>query len=154
MTTDLKKAIKAARPHLKTVTPLAHAILIIYAIFNILIGFSFILAVDHYRLSSAPLLIVNDIFTYDIWGFIFVAVGLLKLYSVKINNWALSRRSLLVGVAIKAAWAIALVVRSFTSPGTWLIMIMWVTLACIQIMTFILFMPPAVISNKQPGEGQ
>jgi len=147
----IEKAIKQARPNLKTVTPLAHAILNIYAIFNIALGISFILAIDSSRIT-APLLIVNEVFTYDFWGFVFIAIGILKLYSIKTNNWNLSRKSLLVGVAIKAAWAIALIVRSLTSPGTWLVTIMWLALALVQIVTFIFFMPPAVESYKQRRE--
>ena len=148
---DLDKAIKQARPNLKTVTPLAHAILVIYAFFNLFLGVSFILAIDQSRIT-APLLIVNDVFTYDFWGYVFVAIGLLKLYSIKTNNWALSRKSLLVGVAIKAAWAIALIVRSLTSPGTWLVTIMWLALALVQIATFIFFMPPSTEGYKQRRE--
>lgn len=152
MTKDLEKAIKLARPRMKAVTPLANSILTIYAFFNLFLGVSFILALDQSRLSSAPLLIVNDVFTYDFWGFVFVAIGILKLYSIKTNNWALARKSLLVGVAIKAAWAIALIVRSITSPGTWLITLMWLALAFVQIATFIFFMPPSVASYKQRRE--
>jgi hypothetical protein len=149
MTKDLEKAIKIARPNLKVVTPLAHAILSIYALFNIALGISFILALDQARIT-APLLIVNDIFTYDFWGFVFVSIGILKIYSIKTNTWKLSRQTLLVGVATKATWAIALIVRSITSPGTWLVTIMWLALALIQIATFIFFMPPNIQTSAQP----
>lgn len=146
--TTLEKQIQKARPLLKTVTPLAYWIITIYAYFNILLGISLFLAVDQNKLT-ASLIIVNDIFSYKFWGIVFMVIGILKLFALHTNNWKLSRQSLLVGVAIKAAWALALVVRSLTSPGTWLVSIIWIALAAIQIVTFIFFMPPSMATNKQ-----
>jgi len=146
--TTIEKQIQKARPLLKTVTPLAHWIITIFAYFNILLGISLFFAVDQSKIT-ASLIIVNDIFSYRFWGVIFIAIGVLKIFALKTNNWDLSRKSLLVGVSIKAAWALALVVRSLTSPGTWLVTIIWLALASIQIVTFIFFMPPAIATNKQ-----
>jgi hypothetical protein len=151
--TTLEKQIQKARPLLKTVTPLAYWIITIYAYFNILLGISLFLAVDQSKIT-ASLLIVNDIFSYKFWGIVFMAIGVLKLVALHTNNWKLSRQSLLVGVAIKAAWALALVVRSLTSPGTWLVSIIWIALAAIQIVTFIFFMPPSMATNKQSRRGE
>lgn len=145
---ELEKQIRKARPSLRMVTPLAHWIITIFAYFNILLGLALFLALDQTRVS-APLLIVNGFFTYKFWGVVFILIGVLKLFALKTNNWKLSRKSLLVGVSIKAAWALALVVRSTTSPGTWLVTIIWVALAAIQITTYIFFMPPAMTSNKK-----
>lgn len=145
---DLAKKIQQARPLLKTVTPLAYWIITVYAYFNILLGISLFFAVDQSKIT-ASLLIVNNIFSYKIWGIVFITVGLFKLFALHTNNWDLSRKSLLVGVSIKAAWALALIVRSLTSPGTWLVSIIWIALAAIQIVTFIFFMPPSVATYKQ-----
>lgn len=150
--TSIEKEIQKARPSLKMVTPLAHAIILVFAVFNILFGLSLFFAIDQTKIT-ASLLIVNNVFSYKFWGVVFILIGLLKLFALKTNNWDLSRKSLIVGVAIKAAWAVALVVRSFTSPGTFLVSIIWVALAAIQISTFIFFMPPAIPSPKQPEVG-
>lgn len=149
---SIEQELKKARPSLRTVTPLAHAVLQIYAYFNILLGISFLFALDQSKIDT-PLLIVNDLLSYKFWGFIFIGIGMLKLYSLYTNNWNLSRKSLLVGVSIKAAWALALVVRSFTESGTWFITIIWLTLAAVQISTFIFFLPPA-INSKSPTSGK
>lgn len=149
MTSELLKELHKARPKLRTVTPLAHAVLLVYAFFNIFLGVSLFVTIDQSRITS-PLLIVNDVFSYKFWGVLFVVLGLFKLFALKTNNWDLSRKSLLVGVAIKAAWALALVVRSTANAGTWLITLMWLALAAVQIVTFIFFMPPAVQTTKQP----
>ena len=155
MTTHhLAKEIQKARPNLRTVTPLAHAVLVVYALFNIFLGISLFVTIDQSRVT-APLLIVNEVFNYKFWGIIFVLLGCVKLFAIKTNNWDLSRKSLLLGVAIKAAWALALVVRSTAHAGTWLITLMWLALAAVQIVTFIFFMPPAIQSDKQPeGDDQ
>lgn len=144
----LKKKLQQARPCLKTVTPLAYWITIVFAYFNFFLGISLFFAVDQSKVS-APLIIVNDIFTYKFWGTVFILVGLLKLYALRANNWELSRHSLLIGVSIKAAWALALVIRALSSPGTWLMAIMWIALAMIQITTYIFFMPPSTAAYKQ-----
>lgn len=148
----IKKQLQEARPRLKMVSPLVHWIISIYAYFNIIFGLSLLFAVDQSKIS-ASLLIVNNILSYKFWGIVFIAVGILKLFALKTNNWDLSRRSLLVGVSIKAAWAVALVIRSLTSPGTFLVSIIWVALAAIQMVTFIFFMPPSIATNKQTGVG-
>lgn len=146
--TTLEKQILKARPSLKVVTPLAFWIIVVYAVFNILLGISLFFAIDQTKIT-ASLIIVNDFFTYRFWGIVFIAIGILKLIALKTNNWSLSRKSLLVGVSIKAAWALALIFRSITSPGTWLVTIIWLALSAIQVITFIFFMPPGVTSNKQ-----
>lgn len=149
---SIEKQIQHARPNLRTVSPLAHWILVIYATLNIALGISLILTVDQHRVS-ASLIIVNELFTYHFWGIVFILIGIFKFYAITTNNWLLARRSLLVGVSVKAAWAIALIVRILTSPGTVLITILWISLALIQIGTFIFFMPPAMSSKTREEQG-
>lgn len=151
-TQSIEKELKKARPSLRTVTPLAHAVLQIYAYFNILIGISFLFAIDQSKITN-PLLIVNEITNYKFWGMVFIGIGVLKLYSLYTNNWNLSRKSLLVGVSIKAAWTLALIVRSLSESGTWFITLIWLALAAVQIATFIFFLPPA-INTKSPTSGK
>lgn len=152
MTPDLQKQLRNARPRLKVVSPLAHAVVMIFGIINILLGVSLFFAIDQSKIPTS-LIIVNEVFNYHFWGIIFIVLGSIKLISLKLNNWNLSRKSLLLGVAVKAAWALALVVRALASPGTWLIAILWIALAAIQIATFIYFMPPSVVTNVQPKNG-
>ena len=146
---DLQRQLRHARPSLKLVSPLAHAVVLIFGLFNLFLGISLIFAIDQDRITS-PLIIVNDVFNFRFWGIVFILLGSFKLASLKWNSWTASRRSLLLGVAVKSAWAFALIIRSTTNSGTWLITLMWVALAAIQIATFIYFMPPSVTTNKQP----
>lgn len=148
MTDKLKKQIEKARPRLKVVSPLAYWIVLVMGWFNIILGLTFIIGIDSTRFT-APLLIVNELLTFDLWGVVFILIGLLKLYSLKVNNWKLSRSTLFLGVSVKAAWMIALTIRSFISPGTLLLNILWVTVALLQMGAYVWFMPPSTESYKQ-----
>lgn len=147
--TRVLKELRHARPRLKVVSPLAHAIVLIFGLFNLFLGISLVLAIDQDRVTS-PLIIVNDVFNFRFWGITFILLGLFKLLSLRLNNWSMSRKSLLLGVAVKSAWALALIVRSSANSGTWIVTILWLALAAIQIAAFIYFMPPSVPTNKQP----
>lgn len=141
MKEKLKQQLREARPTLRVVSPLAHWVVVIMAVFNLILGAALFLAVDQNRVS-APLLIVNEILTFKIWGALFFAIGLLKLYSIKVNDWNLSRKTLLMGVSVKAMWAVALTIRSIVSPGSIFLNLLWVTVAALQMATYIWFMPP------------
>lgn len=144
----LKHQLEKARPKLKVVSPLAYWIVLVMGWFNIILGTTFIFGIDATRFT-APLLIVNELLTFDFWGAVFIFVGIMKLYSLRVNNWKLARSTLFVGVSIKAAWMIALTIRSFISPGTLLLNILWVTIAVLQIGAYIWFMPPSTDSYGQ-----
>ena len=146
--TSNEKQIRMARPKLKVVSPLAYWTVIVMAVFNILLGASFLFLVDLSRFS-APLIIVNDLLTFRFWGIVFIAIGLLKLYSIITNNWKLARQSLIIGVSIKAAWMVALIFRVIVSPGTFFLSLLWATVALLQMGAYVWFMPPAMGSFKQ-----
>lgn len=148
--TNIEKQLQHARPRLKLVSPLAHWTVLVMAWFNILLGSAMLLVLDH-RIFSSPLLIVNDVFTFQFWGILFLGLGLLKLWSLKINDWRLSRNTLLLGVAVKAAWMVALTFRSVIEPQTLFINLCWITIALLQMGAYVYFMPPAVSTNVQAG---
>lgn len=145
---NLIHEIRDARPNLRTVSPLAHYIVFLLGIFNVLLGLTLMFGIDKSRLS-ASLIIVNEFASYTFWGVVFIALGILKLYSLKVNDWKLARRSLIIGVSIKAAWSVALIFRVFISPGTVFITLCWLIIAAMQMATFIFFMPPSTEGYKQ-----
>lgn len=148
--TNIEKQIQKARPSLKLVSPLSYLIVATMAVFNIILGLSFLLLIDQSRFS-APLLIVNEIFTFNFWGVVFIAIGMLKLYSLVHNDWNLARKSLILGVSVKAAWTVALIIRMLVSPGTFFLTLCWVTIGIIQMSCYIFFLPPAMGQLKKPG---
>lgn len=140
--------IREARPSLRIVSPLAHYVVLIMGIFNILLGLTLIYGIDKSRLS-ASLIIVNEFSSYTFWGVLFIILGIVKLYSLKKNDWKLARNTLIVGVAIKAMWSVALIFRIFISPGTVFITLCWLCIAALQMATYIFFMPPNIGEYKQ-----
>ena len=148
MKSSLKEQIRQARPSLRMVSPLAHWTVMTMAVFNLLLGASLLTLVDQTRLS-APLIIVNDLFTYKFWGIIFILIGFLKIYALVSNRWELARTSLFVGVSVKAAWAVALIIRVLVSPGTFFLTLLWVTVAALQMGAYIWFLPHGFIHAKK-----
>lgn len=147
----LRQELRDARPKLKAVSPLSYWIILVMGWFNIFLGSSFILAIDEAKFT-ASLLIVNDLLTFKFWGAVFIVIGILKLLSLKTNNWAFARNTLFIGVSVKAAWMVALVIRTFISPGTVFVSLLWVTIALLQIGAYIWFMPPSTEGYKQRRE--
>ena len=143
---SLKTQLHIARPNLRTVSPMAYWTVLVMAFFNFVLGASLYLLFDAPRLS-APLIIVNDILTYKFWGIVFVAIGIMKIYSLLTNRWELARTSLIVGVAVKAAWSVALIVRVLVSPGTFFLTLLWVTVALLQMGAYIWFLPHGFVGN-------
>lgn len=148
MKSSLKEQIRQARPSLRMVSPLAHWTVMTMAVFNLLLGASLLTLVDQTGLS-APLIIVNDLFTYKFWGIIFILIGFLKIYALVYNRWELARTSLFVGVSVKAAWAVALIIRVLVSPGTFFLTLLWVTVAALQMGAYIWFLPHGFIHAKK-----
>lgn len=146
MTTDITKQLDKIsstppyRPRLRSFAPLAYWVTFVYALMNLLLGISLFFALDDARLS-ASLLIVNDITSYKFWGVVFMFLGVMKFYGLFGNHWNLTKRLMLLGVAVKVAWAIALIIRSLVSPGTILVSLLWLSLAAIQMITVIFFVP-------------
>lgn len=150
MRLQLRRELRHARPSLHKVSPLSWWIVMVMAIFNVVLGLSFLLLVDEDRFA-APLFIVNDVLTFKLWGWLFIVLGLVKGFSIFINNWGLARASLFMGVSVKAAWMVALTIRTIISPGTFFLNILWIALALIQMGAYVYFLPPALTTkpNKE-----
>lgn len=149
---DISKEIRHARPKLRVVSPLAYWIVMILGVFNLILGAAFFFAVDATKITTS-LIIVNDILTFRFWGIMFFALGVFKLFALFTNKWNFARSSLLIGVTLKAAWAIALTIRTIVSPGTVFLSVIWLALALIQTVTYIFFMPPNIQPALKRPEG-
>lgn len=142
---QLTQAIKEARPRLILVSPLAAKIIIIFAVINVLLGLS--LATTQATLTT-PLAVAPSPGFYQLWGLLFGLLGLVMFWAYRRNSWRIMRHTMVVGMAFKFAWAIALVVRyvsgEFTNP---FVLIVWVGLAAIQAVTYVHFMPIPTIEK-------
>lgn len=142
MTSELDRELQHARPSLRSVSPLSWWTVLVMGLFNLVLGTSLFFGVDQSKIAPS-LLIVNDILTYDFWGVIFFSLGLTKLYSLITNNWKLARSSLFIGVSIKSALMVALIIRTFISPGTVFLSVLWAAIALLQMGAYIWFLPPS-----------
>ena len=142
---EISQAIKEARPKLILVSPLAAKIVIIFGVLNILLGAGFIFT---QAVLATPLAIAPTLLAYQLWGLAFFALGVAMLWAYKRNSWRIMRHTMVIGIAIKFAWAIALVIRyvsgEFTNP---FVLIVWVGLAAIQAVTYVHFMPIPTIEK-------
>lgn len=146
MRLQLKRELRKARPNLIRASPLSSWIIMVMAVFNLVIGVSFFFVADLGRFS-APFFIVNDLLTFEIWGIIFFVLGLIKAFSLITNNWGVARASLFIGVSIKAAWMVALTIRTVVDPGTFFLNTLWIALALIQMGAYVYFLPPALTTK-------
>lgn len=111
-----------------------------FAATNITLGLGFIFLMDPNRLS-APLLLVNDIFTFEIWGLTFIVLATYMTYGLVTNNWSYLKRSMLIGLSIKITWLTTLIIRVTESPSTILLVAIWMFFAYIQAVTYVYFLP-------------
>ena len=141
MRKKLVDQIRAARPSLRLVSPISYWFVILMGVFNILIGIAFITSLGEFT-NDLALRAVSKIIPFDMWGFLFILLGVAKLYSIITNSWGLARYSLLAGVLLKSAWAVALVIRSFYAEDGLFTTYMWISIAITQIICYIYFLPP------------
>ena len=101
-------------PHLNTVDPVTNKIVLGFGIFNIIIG------IGLFTLSARTLnfFIVNDLFTEQFWGIVFILNGIVQLTGIVLNYWKVIRVGLLTGFTIMLFWSLALGVRQLESFDT------------------------------------
>lgn len=134
---EVRQALKIARPKLSTVAPLTAAICWGYVVVNLVLGLGMIFI---YQGTIAPISIAA-IFSYPVWGALFLLTSALTCYGLISNNWNISKQSQLLGLGLKSVWAIALIIRCFSYPQTILITGVWIFFAYIQAVTYIHFLP-------------
>ena len=141
MRDKLVDQIRAARPSLRLVSPISYWFVILMGVFNVLLGIAFITSLSELT-NDLALRAVSKIIPFDMWGFLFILLGVAKLYSIITNSWSIARYSLLAGVLLKSVWAVALVIRSFYEEDCLLTTYMWISMAITLIICYIYFLPP------------
>lgn len=142
MPESIDTRIKKARPRLALIAPLTNAIIIAFALGNLVIGYG-VMALE-IGPTTRRLPIVTGIFTFDFYGWIFIILGLVMLWGLWTNHWELLRKSLLFGVLTKSIWTVALVFAVLRG-GSVAVMGAWLILLAIQAATYIYFViPPRV----------
>lgn len=135
MSEAFKYDLKNARPQLKQIAPLTYSICWGYVVVNILIG----IGMFFFYATTIPLAVAN-ILSYQVWGVLFLATGIVSGCALLKNEWRTTRSLLLAGLTLKAIWAIALIIRCLSSPQTILITVVWLFFAYVQAVTYIYFL--------------
>lgn len=146
---EVTQAIKKARPRLSLISPLVSKIIIGFIVMNLLIGFSLISKVGY--ITNGLVIAPNELI-FQMWGVVFVLLGITKLYAYIKNNWQMLRYILVVAVFIKLIWAIALTVRYITGEfDNPFVLIIWIFITHVQAMAYIHFMPTQKQSRENRG---
>jgi hypothetical protein len=136
--------LRKARPNLRSIAPLTNAVCWGYAVINTLLGLGMFFLYQ----TTVPLAVAN-IFSYQVWGMIFLLMGLSTAFGLLTNRHMLVKQTQLVGLIIKALWGIALILRCIVAPQTILITLVWVFFAYIQAATYIYFLPAVRGHNER-----
>lgn len=143
--TEITRTIKQARPALKVVSPLVAKIIVGFAVLNVILGLSLLFKLGY---TKSSLVIAPTEIAFQIWGGVFILLGLTKAIAYKMNNWRLIKNILIVAVLVKLTWAIALVVQyvsdGFVNP---FLLVIWLFITHVQAMTYIHFMPTPFIEK-------
>lgn len=126
--------LNKVRPRFWDVSPLPAAIVLIYGIVNVLMG-----------LAMMPLdsknLVVTSVTPWEMWGAFYLGLGLVMLWGLIYNHWKLMRLSMAVGVFAKAIFWISIIVTIPSEPRGIFILLLWSCFVCIQIATYVHFLP-------------
>lgn len=141
MSDKLRQQLREARPSLRAVSPVSFWFIMLMGLFNMFIGAAFIFALDP-DTDDVTFRAITQFIPFGVWGILFFVLGVLKLWSLKTNNWWLSRHTLLLGVVMKSSWAVALTIRTFIHPDNAFLNATWVALTITQIVCYIYFLPP------------
>lgn len=135
--TEISKQLQQARPSIVAGAPLASRIVMGFGVFNTLLGSGFYLLK-----TPSTLVIVNDIFSFKFWGFIYIFIGLSHLWSLWRRSWVGVRRSLLSGVLVKSLFWVALIIQSVRHPVESLsILFIWTFIVYMQAVTYAYLAP-------------
>lgn len=142
----INQKIKQVRPKLRVISPISAAGMAGFAIFNCMLGIA--LAFEQAR--TVDFFIVNDFLSYQVWGGMFVALGLCMGASLLLNSWRNMKWSLLVAIFIKLWWFMALVVRDFIHDGdNLMLIIMWSFITYLQIVLYVNFIPKGIEEKSE-----
>jgi len=147
MSDNLKKQLAKARPSLRLAAPVSFWFIGLMGIFNIILG-----ALLYYYFNGGvddrALGVITAIIPIGVWSLAFILLGIAKIAALYKNSWIWARRTLLVGVGMKSGWALALIWKSVYQPDNVFLTMLWITLAIVQFMCYVFFLPPHVIKPK------
>ena len=123
---------------MRSIAPMSSSLTTGYAVFNLFLGTGLLFQ----KARTVEFFIVNDFISYQVWGMIFIILGILMGSALISNSWRLTRWTLIVGIFLKIWWLLALIVRDvFQDGNNSMLLIIWAFITFVQIMLFVNFLP-------------
>ena len=138
---NIEKELSKVRPHIKLVNPVVARGIYGFGIFNILLGISLFFQQSRFE---GNVVILNFLLDFQLWGFIFFALGCYMLYAYHSNKWEGMRRSQLIAVFFKSVWLAALFIRFISDYDNSVLLIIWAFIVYIQVLFYVFYSPPKV----------
>lgn len=86
-----------------------------------------------------PYPVIQNLFDFHIWGWLFIIFGISGATSLITNNYGFIRRNIFFGLFFKSFWFVALVLRSLSQGATLTITSVWLFIVVSQVIIAIYF---------------
>lgn len=135
---DINRKIKEARPSLRKIAPISAAMTVGFSLFNIVLGTGLLFQ----KARTIEFFIVTDFLNYQVWGLIFIVLGIAMGGSLIVNSWRGTRWVLIFAIFLKLWWLLALIVRDvFHGGNNSMFLVLWGFITYVQIMLYVHFLP-------------
>lgn len=126
---DIDKPLSAIRPKMRDVIPQSYWISVLFAVFNVVVGF---LIFTGHILYTVKLVTVIPIWA---WGLAFLALGIYMTAALAANNWKHTQYLHMAGIIIKSYWICELI-GSYVLGGSPFALVVWTLILLIQLVVF------------------
>jgi hypothetical protein len=130
----IETAIKEIRPSLRLVAPQTFWFSFGFGLFNIVVGIAIIGSNIFSTLHLA------GVISLQTWAIVFIVHGTAMLWSLFVNDWKTTRLLNIIGIGIKTAWFLGLVVLAIDGKA-FFVLYAWGLILFLQIINYIYFMP-------------
>lgn len=126
---DIDQPLSAIRPKMRDVIPQSYWISVLFAIFNVVVGY---LIFAGSILYTVKLVTIIPIWA---WGLVFLALGVYMTAALASNDWKLSKSLHMAGIVIKSYWLCELM-GSWILGGSPFPLVIWTLVLAIQVVVF------------------
>lgn len=133
----LHKIRHYGHPYLKEVNGLLNLGVIAFGFFNLVLG----ACLFAQSAVAKDFFIINDVFTYQVWGTVFFIAGVALLLGRWLNYWTMMRQTLAFLIFTKFVWLTALVVRQIVELNPNPFLLLFFALALVLQMGMYIYFP-------------
>lgn len=131
---SLEQTIRQIKPSLRQIAPYTFWSSIGFGMFNLTVG---LLLIDSQIFKSLQLLSFIPMW---LWACLFIAHGVTMLATLATNDWHITRKLHIIGVAIKASWWLEILAATINGFSPFLLCV-WSLLIFLQVIISMYFTP-------------